>query len=433
MRAIILRAICLALLFSLHAGLFGQDSVLPPLEVGNGLPIEWLKQFKDEGLMQWVKAHVVCRRQSLPDEKYGISATDQLMITPEVFNGPGLNDNQRISLLAFELGKVFYKQKIEGNPSRMGLASSLGAALPKGHLASSLGLAPSSGTDVVGDMKNAEYLTVNLPELGDSDKESHFGYVFRVALLKIPGNANWAETLKNFRAIVDPVIKVDRAMRESGEDVLGSIPYGAVESREKIQAEWTDYENWLRRLKETLAREEAVRRQEREQTEFQQALYRYVSAFGYLTAAAGMACDNPNALLAEVRQGGYSDVSMDRKYLTAYLGMVSPGNGVSPCQFQILNKINDSEIPVSWRDLEAWGSQYRAKHPTFLQRTCRELGGFRDSFRHFAASLMPGLPSGSGGSHTQNQGGTDHSRHAPDVMGTSSARQLRGIASGGWH
>jgi hypothetical protein len=386
---------------------------LPALEVGQPLPIAWLDQFKDQGLRQWVQAHVVVQRQLLSYDKYGISATDQIVITPEVFNE--LADNQRVNLLAFELGKVFYSQVIAGTPSRMGIMN--------GFLREDMEA-----------MKVAEYGGWNLHELGDPVYEgaSGFGYVFRVAILKVPsGNASWYTTLKSFAALIDPVLtkeEVDRATNDSNDDVLGSTSTEAVRSRESIQAEWTDYENWLRQLKETLAHQEAVRLQEREQAEFRQALYTYASAFGYLAAAAGMACDNPDALLAEVRQGRYSNVGMDRKYLTVYLGMVSPRKGVSLCQFQILNKINDSEKPVSWRDLEAWGSQYRAEHPTFLQRTGRALNGFRDSLRHFAEA-----PSGSGGSHTENQGGTDHSQHAPDVMGTSSARQLRGIASTGWN
>jgi len=389
---------------------------LPALEVGQPLPIAWLNQFEDQGLRQWVQAHVVVQRQQFSYDKYGIGAIDQIVITPEVFNE--LADNKRVNLLAFELGKVFYTQVIAENPSRIGLMGGF------------------SDADK-GAMKFAEYDGWSLQELGDSDGASDFGYVFRIAILKVPsGNANWNKALKNFRAIVDPVLtkeEVERATKDSNDDFLGSIPSGAVDSREKIQADWTDYENWLRQLKQTVAREEADRLQAREQAEFRQALYTYASAFGYLAAAAGMACDNPNALLAEVHQGRYSDVSMDRKYLTAYLGMLSPRNGVSPCQFQILNRINDSDTPVSWRDLEAWGSQYRAEHPRRLFRALAALDGFRDSFRHLVASMIPDLPSGAGGSNTRNQAATDHSQHAPDVMGTSSARQLRGITSAGWH
>jgi|GEM_PF-6772620 len=237
----------------------------------------------------------------------------------------------------------------------------------------------------------------------------------------------------NIQAALNEMAKkeMDLAMEISSKDFLTSIPPEAVQSRKNIQADWTDHDNWLRSLEETVSRAEETERQLKAENNFKRELLKRADAFGYLVAAAGMACGSPETFLTEVREGRYSDVSMEREYLTVYLGIVA---GISPCQFEILNKINNSESSVSWRELQTWGSQYRAVHPSNFHRAVQALGAFRDSFRDFVAHIIPNPASTSPQSpHADRTDRTDHSQHAPNVMGTPPARQLRGIASGGWN
>ena len=237
-------------LFSLHVISFGQDapgpvkesaSEFPPLEVGRPLPEPWLQQFKNENLRNWVRANVVCQRQLLGYDRFGIGATDQLNITPEVFNGRTLNDKQRINLLAFELGKVFYHRIVEGT-SRMGVVSSF----------------------IKAEMQVAEYKGVNLHgfgakssphslEIGDlAEPDSMFGYVFRVVLLDMTSDETaWKETLKTFHTVVDPVVKTASLPdnRTSLEDWLNETQQLAqyVETMDVMQGRayrWKALEQW---------------------------------------------------------------------------------------------------------------------------------------------------------------------------------------------
>jgi hypothetical protein len=167
----------------------------PPLEVGKALPEAWLQQFKNEDLRNWIRVNVVCRREPVL-VKFGISAGRQLMITPERFNT--LDANERINLLAFELGKVFYLRVVEASPS--------GAQIRNNFL-------PSE----IEEMARAEYQGLSLRgqtphslNLGDPPWEgpSGFAYVFRAELFQIPsGNADWKRTQTEFHAIVDPVVR----------------------------------------------------------------------------------------------------------------------------------------------------------------------------------------------------------------------------------
>lgn len=165
----------------------------PALEAGKGLPEAWLQQFKNVDLRNWLRANVVCGRQLLADD-FGISADDQLKITPERFNT--LDPSVRINLLAFELGKVFYRKVVETSPSRMQISEDF-------------------SSDTIDEMAHASYRGLSLrgqtPEslrLGDPPGEgsSGFGYVFRAELLGISG-ADWKQTQAKFHAIVDPVVK----------------------------------------------------------------------------------------------------------------------------------------------------------------------------------------------------------------------------------
>jgi hypothetical protein len=241
-----------------------------------------------------------------------------------------------------------------------------------------------------------------------------------------------AAIANNVNMWIEQVRIQNTAAKSSNDDVLDTLPFEAVQSRRSVQADWTDQESWQRWLEEEVSRAEDVRRHEKAKDDFKRELLSQAGAFGYLTAGAGMACENPDALRAEVRKGNYSKVGMERQYLTIYLSTVSPGKGVSPCQYEILNKINNSDAPISWQQLQAWGSQYRAAHPSILQRAEKTLAAFRESFRHFV-SFGDGPASSDRNPRSSHDGGTDHSRHAPDVMGGRAATQLRGIGSGGWN
>jgi hypothetical protein len=219
------------------------------------------------------------------------------------------------------------------------------------------------------------------------------------------------------------------------ESILGSIPADSVESRKIAQARNNDYESWLRQLEATVSRAEEARAQERAEIEFNRELVRQAGTFGYLAAAAGLACSNPDALVAEVSKGRYGSVGMERQFLSAYLAAVSDGSGLSPCQLELLNKINNAGGPVSWRDLHTWGGQYRAAHPTVFQRIERSLKDFLDAFAIFDS---PGGGSDGGSSSgperpERQSGGERPERHSPDPLETTPGRQLRGINSGGWN
>lgn len=169
----------------------GRDAVadkLPSLTVGNTIPKEWLDRFKNKGLRNWA-ATIVCGRELLDYDRYGIAAGNTLVIIPEVFNSPKLTDSQRINLLAFELGKVFY---IKNFPR--GDAFDYLDANKKTYLhVSPVTLWP----------KEEENYT-----LGDTDASSGFGYIFRVELLGIPTDGTaWDNVHKNFYNKVNPILQ----------------------------------------------------------------------------------------------------------------------------------------------------------------------------------------------------------------------------------
>jgi hypothetical protein len=120
---------------------------------------------------------------------------------------------------------------------------------------------------------------------------------------------------------------------------------------------------------------------------------------------------------------------MESRFLSAYLAVVSQGSNLSPCQLEVLNKINAASGPVSWRDLYTWAGEYRAAHPTLRQRIDRALRDFVDAFAKFSSS------SGSSGRSDRSEREPREPRDrsgsgSPDPLGTPSGGQLRGIASG---
>jgi hypothetical protein len=162
------------------------SSHLPPLEIGKPIPTKWLNLFKDEALRSWA-ATLICERELWPDPTYGVAASQTLVINPETFNGTNLDDNVRLNLMAFELGKVFY-QKYGLNS----VINSLDAYQKKYSF----------------DDKKYPPVSPATLDLGDSDAASFFGYVFRVELLKIPTQgALWNGVNTQFQDIVGPITK----------------------------------------------------------------------------------------------------------------------------------------------------------------------------------------------------------------------------------
>ncbi len=168
---------------------------------------------------------------------------------------------------------------------------------------------------------------------------------------------------------------------------LDDVKEESIRARQQVQAQDDDYTAWYRRFDAILTRAEETRRQEKAEREYNRELGRHASEFGYLSAAAGMSCSDPDGFVAEVRKGRYTSVSMDRAYLADYLTMAA--GGLSPCQMELLAKIKNSDRSVSWSDLLAWGRQYRDAHPTLGRRVGRALQAFRDSFDVFGSDGTP--------------------------------------------
>ena len=212
--------------------------------------------------------------------------------------------------------------------------------------------------------------------------------------------------------------------------LLGSVSPESVQGRIQIQQANDEYEGWLRRLEATIQRAEQVRRQERAAMEFQQELYRQARGFGYLVEATGLACEGGAALINEARQGRYSSLGMERRYLTEFLGMVAPGTEVSPCQIELLERIRSASGPVGWQELQSWGTAYRLAHPTVFQRLGSALARFRRAAGTFAASLVPdssGDQPSSSGRTSDDTGGGSTSRRGPELSDLPAGRQLLGL------
>ncbi len=162
---------------------------------------------------------------------------------------------------------------------------------------------------------------------------------------------------------------------------------------------------------------------EKRAREFNQELFQRNYAFAYLAEAAHMACVNPDALSAAMSRGRYQSVSMEPVYLRAFLGNVilggvSAGHGISPCVEMILRKIQNSDGRISGGEMMALGAQYRAAHPTFLQRAGKSLDAFADSMRNL---LPSGGDEGGSGEHERaprnSEGGGERAPRNPEAGG----------------
>lgn len=185
-----------------HKATNNNKESLPPLEVDQPLPEAWLRELKNQDLRNWVRANVVCGHQPIPDD-FGISEYNgDLLITPEKFNS--LDDNRRINLVAFELGKAFYDQMIRQNP-RARVSMSL--VRFSNRNAGEMGSSEYRGVSLIGQSPRSLHL-------GDIADNSGFAHVFRVELLQIPsGTADWNKTQQKFWEIVDPIIKASSRAR----------------------------------------------------------------------------------------------------------------------------------------------------------------------------------------------------------------------------
>lgn len=111
----------------------------------------------------------------------------------------------------------------------------------------------------------------------------------------------------------------------------------------------------------------------------------------YLAAMARLACRDPQTLADEGRRGRVRMVSVDPDHLEDYLGRYPAGNGLSPCQVELLRKVLKGQDAIALADLIALGVQWRADHPTLLEKIGRALEEF------FSAMDQHGGGSGAGG------------------------------------
>ena len=165
-----------------------------------------------------------------------------------------------------------------------------------------------------------------------------------------------------------------------------------------------------------------------EQRRYQEHFYDMIRRTDYLVQMVGLACSDPDSLEYAARQDKVPGVGISDLDLSWELDRTD----TNACQNYILRGIIHSRGPISGKDLLAWAREYRRAHPSQLVRFTTEIG---DMFRAMGKAFGDPSPS-SGGRNDSGGGGrgsgSDHSQHAPNVMGTPSAGQVIGIASGGW-
>jgi hypothetical protein len=215
------------------------------------------------------------------------------------------------------------------------------------------------------------------------------------------------------------------------EDFLSSLSTEAVQARRSMQSDNDSYEVWLHEFEATLSRIEENDRQFEAQQTFKRELIRRSGEFGYLAAAAQLACANPSAFEAEVRRGRYSKVGMEGRFLAAYLAAAG-GDMLSPCQIEVLNKLDSAGRLVSWQDVQGWASEYRSAHPTLLARAEKALGAFRDSFKVFESNSSSGSSPSSSRERSNSSDREQSESHDMRGLNTRSGSDLRGIGSGRW-
>jgi hypothetical protein len=410
------------------------SSTLPPLEVGKSIPKEWSHEFKNDSLREWIARNVVCQRQPVPTD-LGISAGEQLLITPEVFNRQGYADKQRINLLAFELGKTFYAQALKRDESLSGWVSKFATDEMEG--------AEYRETALMGDTPRSLHLA-------DLDTASKFSYVFRVELLGIhPGTCEqlahgtscdvWDETIRHFRAIVDPIVRTP-----SLSDNANALSTWSQQTREFI--------SYMENEDAALARAHRWR-----------ALLEWTGrACGYMSTENVFRHDASVRFATE--EAEY--VPEDRTYLrNTYVvledaeiasGLAQSGASLSRCQESLIGVIRTASAPidVTWfleqfdRQRAAYNDRLEAERKERLQRFLNTPDPVLEALKSIgrlvsggAAKLVAGIAAPflfianppAAPSDNSARGSSSRSDDNHPTMGPT-YQQLRGVAaSGNWH
>lgn len=366
-------------LFSLPVSSFGQDQSksgkshngdFPDLGIGKPLPEAWLQEFKNEDLKNWIRDNVKCEMQPAFDplvDRFGISASHQLLITPKVFNA--LPAGQKVNLLAFELGKVFFVRTVtEADPSQKETP-------------------PYFSQPEWQDMAQAEYDDVSLRQgespglinLIDSDEASQFGFVFRVELLKIPpGHVDWTIARKEFHAFADPIVR-SANMSASLADWLTQTQSVAqqIETTDVMQGRthrWRALEEWTEHACSYMTQEDV-------------SIYFPEAARN----EAGLVKDSHTYLLNNL-------VVLDDEEITS--GLASRGPSLSACQKNLIAVIRSAPAPIdaAWfvQQLDEQRSQYNARLKADADAYERQLRNAKDPIIDMVKTISKVVERGAG-------------------------------------
>lgn len=195
---------------------------------------------------------------------------------------------------------------------------------------------------------------------------------------------NLEEAYTKLKATVEEARR--KSLTSESDGFYGAIKGNNGGARVAAQIQIDDTAAFLRRLEALVTRAEAVRRREAQDERDMREWLQQADAFRYLASIAGMACENPDGLAAEVRRGMYAGVSMDRFHLATYLTQIRAGQGITPCQEELLRGILNAQRGVSGAELLGWARLYRNNHPNMLQRAGRALSEFFEAGREAGGS-----------------------------------------------
>ncbi len=158
--------------------------------------------FKDQGIRDWITANVKYEIRKNPGEQEMLSpwvgGNSQLIFTDRFLKeSTAMQEN----LMAFESGKLF-------------MTLMKGRVLNNGKtLESWFNDYSGRHNSFIWSMKEAKHKSVGLSSLGDIDKESLFGYVFRAQVLGLgqptdpKSRMEWEISMKEFRIAICQIIK----------------------------------------------------------------------------------------------------------------------------------------------------------------------------------------------------------------------------------
>lgn len=195
---------------------------------------------------------------------------------------------------------------------------------------------------------------------------------------------NLEEAYSTLKATVEEARR--KSLTSENDSFYGAIKGNNGAARIAAQIQIDDTAAHLSRLEAHVTRAEAVRKREAQDERDMRKWLQQADAFRYLASIAGMACENPDGLAAEVRRGMYAGVSMDRFHLSTYLTQIRAGHGITPCQEELLRGILNADRGVSGAELLGWALQYRSNHPNMLQRAGRALSEFFEAGRKSESS-----------------------------------------------